>query len=272
MTYFLDTIMKLEFTKFHGTGNDMIMIDNLLGAISLSKEQIKNICDRHFGVGADGLILVESSKKGADCFMNYYNGDGTPVEMCGNGARCTAGFFRKISGNLKEVLKIETRSGIKDILVNNENTFTVNLGKPLFQSENFPSRPTKLFSFNFHFASMGNPHAVAFVPKVDNIPLASVGPNVETHEYFPKGINVEFVEVVDKDQIKMIVWERGSGVTLACGTGACAAFAVSRKIHNIESTAEVLLPGGSINISENENGEVSMRGEVEEVYSGFIEV
>lgn len=265
--------MKIEFTKIHGTGNDMIMIENMDGTMNLSKEQITYLCDRHFGIGADGLILLEHRGGDADCYMNYYNHDGTPVEMCGNGLRCTVDYFRNRIGNRDPVLRVATRSGIKQVHVGDtENTYTVNMGKPSFASSDFPTKTTNLFGFNFHFVSMGNPHAVAFVPKVDNIPLESVGPNIETHEYFPSGINVEFVEVQDKDSIKVRVWERGCGPTLACGTGACASFAVSRKIHNIASDAKVLLPGGFLDISENAKGELIMTGTVQTVFSGTIEI
>src|SRR5680860_815530 len=164
----------IEFYKYHGAGNDFIMINNLNGDILLSPEKIKEICHRQFGIGADGLILIKPSDK-ADCFMNYYNSDGTLAEMCGNGARCTADFLLKeTNSNLKE-LNIDTRAGIKNIKINDDNSYSVNMGEPIFESEDFPSNiPREVTSdstsdslniegFSFNCVSMGNPHAVTIV-------------------------------------------------------------------------------------------------------------
>src|SRR3989338_7605424 len=151
----------LEFYKYHGAGNDFIMIDNIKGDISLSPQEIYSLCDRHFGIGADGVILLESSSE-ADCFMNYYNADGTLAEMCGNGVRCTAKFFiQQAKSKLKE-LSIDTRAGIKKVICNKDGSFSVNMGIPVFSHPDFPNTSLVLEDISLRFVSMGNPHAVGF--------------------------------------------------------------------------------------------------------------
>ena len=246
-----------EFYKYHGTGNDFIMIDNRDGNYDVKAENIKLLCDRHFGIGADGLILLESSNK-ADCFMNYYNADGTVAEMCGNGVRCTAKFFlEQTKSNLKE-LSIDTRAGIKKVIINKDGlptqagTFSVNMGAPVFSHADFPKSSLVLENIPFSFVSMGNPHAVGFVKNVSDINISEIGPKIENDSHFPNKINVELVEKISDNHFKVKVWERGSGATLACGTGACAVYAILQK--NLENKGEITLefPGGNLYLSENE--------------------
>lgn len=256
----------INFYKYHGAGNDFIMIDNLKGDIHFSPLYIKSLCDRHFGIGADGLILLESSDR-ANCFMNYYNSDGTEAEMCGNGARCTATFYiSQTKSNLKE-LNIDTRAGIKNIKINTDDTYSVNMGIPVFNRIDFPSGNLKLEGFDFNCVSMGNPHAVTIVDNLDKIEIKNIGPMIEHDSHFPNKINVEFVEKIDDLNYKVKVWERGCGETLACGTGACAVYAV------LKPKGEITLefPGGKLFISENLNKEIILRGPAIFVFEGKIE-
>jgi len=265
----------LKFYKYHGVGNDFIMIDNMDGKILLPKEQIISLCDRHYGIGADGIIFLESSEK-ADCFMNYCNSDGTFVEMCGNGVRCLAKFFLEQAKSNKKELLIDTRAGIKKIICNEDGSFSVNMGAPMFSHNDFPSKQLTLQNILFNFVSMGNPHAVGFVKNVSEINLPQIGPKIENNSHFPNRINTEFVEKITDDYFKVRVWERGCGETLACGTGACAVYAIftifctRRSLAQNEITLE--FPGGKLYLSESKRGEIILRGEATFVFKGEKEV
>src|ERR1035437_533255 len=174
----------IKFHKYEGAGNDFIMINNLKGDIKLKPEYIKSLCNRHFSIGADGIILLESSQKAA-CFMSYYNSDGTEAEMCGNGARCTAKFFlEQTKSNLIE-LNIDTRAGIKNIIINAGDTYSVNMGIPVFGHKDFPSEVVNLEGLDFKCVSMGNPHAVTEVKSLDGIDIKIIGQRVENDSHFP---------------------------------------------------------------------------------------
>ncbi len=264
------------FYKYHGTGNDFIMIDNRKenNAQSFNIKDVKKIaflCDRHFGIGADGLILVENSDK-ADCFMNYYNADGTVAEMCGNGVRCMAKFFLEhIKSGAKE-LAIDTRAGVKKIICNSDGSFSVNMGVPKFSHSDFPKNSLALENIEFNFVSMGNPHAVGFVENISKINISQIGPKIENDSHFPNKINVELVEKVQDDYFKVKVWERGSGSTLSCGTGACAVYAAIRKVSARQDLAEKEITleflGGNLYLSENQKGEIILRGPAICVFKG----
>lgn len=258
-----------EFYKYHGAGNDFIIINNMDGGIVLSQEEARQLCDRHLGVGGDGLILLEPSDK-ADCFMNYYNSDGIVAEMCGNGVRCTAKFFLEQAKSTQKELSIDTRAGIKKITVNEDGTFSVNMGAPVFSHKDFPDKPTILQDFSFNFVSMGNPHAVTITKNISEINLSDVGPKIENDNNFPNKINVEFVEKVSDNYFKVKVWERGSGATLACGTGACGVYAVLTKNNKSKSEMTLEFPGGKLFLSENDKGEIILRGPAEFVFKGEI--
>jgi len=263
----------IQFYKYHGAGNDFIMIDNRNKDFAgENKENIQKLCDRHFGIGADGLILIESSEK-ADCFMNYYNADGTVAEMCGNGIRCTVKFFLELTKSDKKELLIDTRAGIKKIICNDDGTFSVNMGKPAFSSPDFPASSLSLENIDFEFASMGNPHAVGMVENLSEINISEIGPKIENDSHFPNKINVELVEKISNDTFKVKVWERGSGATLACGTGACAVYAILNKNSKGNKQKEITLefPGGNLYLSQNETGEIILRGGAEFVFKGNID-
>ena len=262
----------INFYKYHGVGNDFIMINNLDKSIFLTPEDISLYCDRNFGIGADGVILLESSDK-ADCFMNYYNSDGSIAQMCGNGARCTAKFYLKETGKDVKEINLETRAGVKNIKVNDDDTYSIDMGAPIFESPDFPAGELKLEDFDFNCVSMGNPHAVTLVDDLEKIDLKTVGPKIEKNENFPNKINVEFVEKVSDDYFKVKVWERGCGVTLACGTGACAVFSIlNLKQGRSLLKKEIILefPGGKLYLSKNEQDHVILRGPATFVFEGKI--
>lgn len=252
----------LNFHKYQGAGNDFIMINNLEGSIKLEPEYIKKICDRHFGIGADGVILIEKSDK-ADCFMNYYNADGSLAEMCGNGVRCTTKFYLSETNQILNEVNIDTRAGIKTIKVQEDGTYVVNMGLPVFKHPDFPDKDINLYGYPFQFVSMGNPHAITFVNNL-NIDIKDIGSKVENNEHFTNKINVEFVQKVNDDHYKVKVWERGSGETLACGTGACAVYSILKP--NKEITLE--FPGDKLYLSNNGKGEILLRGDAEFVFKG----
>ena len=263
----------VTFYKYEGAGNDFIMINNLEGDIKLGAEYIKDICDRHFGIGADGVILLETSLK-ADCFMNYYNSDGSIAEMCGNGARCIAKFFVQQTSFKPKEMNIDTRAGLKNIMINEDGTYSVNMGAPLFSSDDFPPLPANIEGFDFRFVSMGNPHAVTIVKDLDAINIKEIGPKVENNWLFPNKINVEFIQKIEDDYYKVKIWERGCGETLACGTGACAIFAVLNLVRDVSLlNKEITLefPGGNLYLSENHNGKIILRGPATFVFKGEIE-
>jgi len=286
----------IYFYKYQGAGNDFIMINNMDKSISLNGVEIKRLCDRHFGIGADGVIFLESSDT-ADCFMNYYNSDGTIAQMCGNGARCTAAFFLEQTLSSKMELLIDTRAGIKKVKCNVDGSFSVNMGKPVFVHEDFPFHVTtsstcggmvnfSFYGYELYCVSMGNPHAVTIVDDLNEIDIKAMGPKIENDYHFPNKINVEFVEKISDDYYKVAVWERGCGVTLACGTGACAVFVVLNKIssrqgssHNSprpclgrKNNKEITLefPGGKLFLYENNEGHIILRGSATFVFKGGI--
>ena len=262
----------------HGLGNDFVVIDNMNGKISLSKEQIVFLCDRHKGIGADGVILVEPSTD-ADCFMNYMNADGSQAQMCGNGVRCVTKFLKEEilpKTVTKTNFKIDTRSGIKEIEYKDDDTYSVNMGKPVFSrsgsSLDFPKDSITLEGLELNFVSMGNPFAIAFVENLGKYDFTAIGPKIENNKIFPNRMNFELVEQKNKNEFKVRVWERGCGETLACGTGACAVYALARKYEGAEKETNIDLPGGTLFMSENGLGDIIMRGSAVSVFSSMIEV
>jgi len=246
------------------------MIDNRNSSFDTRNiDKIRLLCNRHFGIGADGLILLESSKK-ANCFMNYYNADGTLAEMCGNGVRCLAKFFLEQTKSGKKELHVDTRAGIKKIVCNEDDSFSVNMGAPIFKSKDFPETPLSLENISFEFVSMGNPHAVGFVKNLSEINLPVIGPKIENNSNFPNKINVEFAEKINDNHYKVKVWERGCGATLTCGTGACAVYAILKKENKNMREITLEFPGGNLYLSENPEGEIILRGPAVCVFKGEI--
>ena len=259
--------MKLCFTKMHGCGNDYIYIDGFQYDIKNPGELSKKLSDRHFSVGGDGVIIIGPSDK-ADAFMHMYNADGSEGKMCGNGVRCTAKFVHDNFLPDKDVINIETLSGVKKIELKKENEVvtggTVNMGKAEFDCAKIPALfedsgvQKSLYIDNCEYkaipVSMGNPHAVIFMNDdfdIDRFEIEKIGPKFEKNPAFPEGVNTEFVKVISPDTFKMRVWERGSGETLACGTGACAvgSAAVRMGIADEGKDLKVILPGGELIIN-----------------------
>lgn len=259
--------MKLGFTKMHGCGNDYIYIDGFRYNIKDPGELSKKLSDRHFSVGGDGVIIISPSDK-ADAFMHMYNADGSEGKMCGNGVRCTAKFVHDNFLPDKDVINIETLSGVKKIELKKESEVvtggTVDMGKAEFDCAKIPALfedggvQKSLYIDNCEYkvipVSMGNPHAVIFMDDdfdIDRFEIEKIGPKFEKNPAFPEGVNTEFVKVISPDTFKMRVWERGSGETLACGTGACAvgSAAVRMGIADEGKDLKVILPGGELIIN-----------------------
>ena len=250
----------MHFTKMHGLGNDYLYY---YGELEQPKEMSIKLSDRHFGIGSDGIITINPSSI-ADFKMRIFNADGSEAKMCGNGIRCVGKYVYEKGYTEKEKLKIETLSGIRSLrlitLGTKVNAVMVDMGKAevcnpvtLSLGENTVTCTP---------VSMGNPHAVIFVEDAENAPLTSVGATLEKHEFFPEGVNVEFVEQIERNVLRMRVWERGSGITMACGTGACAAVAaaVAAGICPLEEEVSVLLDGGKLQILVHTDRTVIMTG------------
>lgn len=245
----------------HGCGNDYIVINGFKENFDLKQEQIAFLCTPHFGIGSEGLLVALPSKT-ADFRMRMFNVDGTEAEMCGNGIRCISKFARNEEIVGKDIFKVETKAGIKTIELIEDNV-RVGMGK----AELLPN-PTK--EYELHCVSVGNPHAIMIVKNVDTFNVGELGPKIENHEGFPNRTNVEFVEVINKDLVKMRVWERGCGETFACGTGSCAAAIALNNLGLVDNNVVIKLMGGDLKI-ELLNDEIFMTGNAVSVYSGDIE-
>ncbi len=269
--------MILEFTKMNGAGNDFILLDNRAGNIRLSCEQIIRLCDRHRGVGADGVMILVPSRTGkADWAWDFYNSDGSTGEMCGNGARCFARFVQKTVG-LNRDFTFETEAGIITASFNGERV-TVNLTKPkdlrLNEQVALSTGGTAIHSLN-----TGVPHAVLYVPDADKAMVMSLGPEIRRHAHFgPRGTNVNFVQVLRPNHIRVRTFERGvEGETLACGTGVCASAMISARVHQFSSPVKVQVQGGdtlevSFQQPDGEFDNVRLSGPADFAFTGRIEI
>ena len=276
----------MKFTKMHGLGNDYIYIDCTKNKnnIETPGELSKTISDRHFGIGSDGIILICDSDK-CDFKMRMFNADGSEAEMCGNGIRCVGKYVYDFGLTDKTNITIETKAGVKRLGLNANNgkvsTVTVDMGEPILDKEKIPVNPNngkfvelKVLDKDFIFTpvSMGNPHAITFINNLDSFDIDKYGKIVESDSHFPNKTNVEFIEIIDRNHIKMRVYERGTGETLACGTGACASVVASVLNNLTDRTVNVKLLGGSLNINYNEDGHVYMTGEATTVFNGEIDI
>ncbi len=276
--------MRIEFTKMHGLGNDFVVIDATNQSVRLTREQVKFIADRHFGIGCDQLLLVEAaSQPDVDFRYRIFNADGDEVEQCGNGARCFARFVRDRGLSDKNEIRVETSSGTLVLRVEPDEQITVNMGIPLFEPEQIPfqagARAEEYVlqlddgSVTVGVVSMGNPHAVLLVDDLEYAPVAGLGAEIESHPRFPKRVNVGFMQVVSRGFIRLRVFERGVGETLACGSGACAAMVVARQRGLINDKVTVALPGGELMIRwEGGGNPVIMTGPANKVFEGQIEL
>ena len=283
----------IKFVKMEGIGNDYIYIDCTQKELKNKSELARVLSDRHFGVGSDGLVLIEPSKK-ADFKMQIFNPDGSEAEMCGNGIRCVGKFVYDRGLTNKTTLKIETLAGIKELKLNIEDesvkSVKVDMGEPILDYKLIPAKDGKIYkskdgikfykvNINMNYdlkeltcVSMGNPHGVEFSNNIDKLNIKEVGILIERDSHFPNKVNAEFVEIIDKNNIKMRVWERGAGETLACGTGACASVVASILNGYTARNVTVELLGGKLDIEWNkENNHVYMTGPATTVFEGEFE-
>ncbi|MDF3030818.1 MAG: dapF [Moraxellaceae bacterium] len=272
--------MRLEFTKMHGLGNDFVVIDLVSQHVRLEPEQIRLLADRHFGIGCDQLLLVEPpDRPDVDFRYRIFNADGSEVQQCGNGARCFARFVRERRLTAKNILRVETASGVIELRIDDKGWVTVDMGAPRFAPERIPFQATaEALTYDVEVngqtvtlstVNMGNPHAVLRVDNVDTAAVESLGPALERHPRFPERVNVGFMQVVDPHRIRLRVFERGAGETLACGTGACAAAVAGMRLGLLESPVRVALPGGELEIDwAGEGHAVIMRGPTAKVFDG----
>lgn len=246
----------MEFEKWHGIGNDFILIADPDDQLKLSPQQVAGLCDRRFGIGADGVIRAASGTDGSELFMDYLNSDGSVGEMCGNGIRCLALFARAKGLTSSDEIKVGTRAGIKVVSIEGQRV-RVDMGAPIFDAASIPVRAedplhvdlaTSTGTIEASCLGMGNPHTVIFVDDPTRAPVTTLGPEIEHMEQFPNGTNVEWVKVESADHVRMTVWERGSGATMACGTGAVAAAVASRVLADTQPVVTVSLPGGDLQV------------------------
>lgn len=277
----------MKFTKMHGAGNDYIYINCFEETVDNPERVAKFVSDRHFGIGSDGLVLIMPSSL-ADFRMRMFNSDGSEAEMCGNAIRCVGKYVYDHGLTKQKELSIETLAGIKylalQIKENKAETVRVDMGEPILIPSDIPVKSDKnLFvnepveildqTFRVTCVSMGNPHAITYVDNTDAFDLYKYGPVMETHPLYPRKINAEFVQVISPTVLKMRVWERGAGETLACGTGACAVLVASVLNNVSERKADVILLGGTLTIEWDETtNRVFMTGPATEVYHGEIDI
>ena len=276
--------MRLRFTKMHGLGNDFVVIDAISQAVRLTPERVRLIADRHFGVGCDQILVVEAPlNPDSDFCYRIYNSDGSEVENCGNGARCFALFVRQRQLTGRKTIRVDTAGGPITLHVQDDDQVSVNMGVPRLTPSDIPfSAADQAVTYTLDVAgeqleisavSMGNPHAVCVVDDVDTYPVATLGPQVEAHPRFPRKVNAGFMQVLSRDSIKLRVYERGAGETLACGTGACAAVVAGRLRGLLDTKVAVLLPGGKLTIEWPGEGQpVIMTGPAISVFHGQIKI
>lgn len=283
--------LELKFAKMEGLGNDFIFLDDRDGKIEHYKsypELAKQLCSRHFGIGADGIILILDSID-HDIKFRIYNSDGSQAQMCGNGMRCFAKYLfeNKIVSHKK--IRVDTKAGtiIPEVIADNNDhiqSVRVDMGEPVLFCRDIPfesynekaiDEPLTIKDKTYHITtiSMGNPHAVLFVDDLEKADVKAIGPLIETHDRFPEKTNVEFVEVINKEELKMKVWERGAGITLACGTGACAALVAANLTGRAKNNAIVHLSGGDLDIHwDKETNHIFKTGPATLVFEGCIRI
>jgi diaminopimelate epimerase len=276
--------VKLEFSKMQGLGNDFIVLDGVRQRVELSPAQIRFLADRHFGIGCDQILLVEApTQPGIDFRYRIFNADGSEVEQCGNGARCFVRFVHEAGLTDKREIRVETRGGIIAPRLEGDGKVTVDMGVPRFLPAEIPfvhDEDVVIYSLDvadetleISVVSMGNPHAVQVVDQVDLAPVGERGPLIERHERFPQRVNAGFMQVLDRHAIRLRVYERGSGETLACGTGACAATVTGIRRGLLDSPVRVTTRGGDLDIAWAGLGQpVLMTGPAVTVFTGEIEL
>jgi diaminopimelate epimerase len=276
---------RLRFTKMHGIGNDYVYVDCFAAAVADPAALARRVSPRHTGIGSDGLILICPSDS-ADCRMEMYNADGSRGEMCGNGIRCVGKYVYEHGIARKDRLHVATDAGLKLLQLHVRDgcvsAVTVDMGEPILDGPRIPvaaegrviDAPLQVDGQTYRVTcvSMGNPHCVTFVPHLDDLQLAQIGPRFEHHSFFPKRVNTEFVQIFGRSALRMRVWERGSGETAACGTGACAVLVAAVLTGQANRRATVHLNGGDLDVEWGADNHVLMTGPAEEVFTGEIEV
>lgn len=276
--------MRIKFTKMHGLGNDFVVLDAVNQAIDLTLARARFLADRHFGVGCDQILVVEpSARPDADFRYRIFNADGGEVEQCGNGARCFVRFVHDKGLTAKRAIRVETRGGLIEPRLEDDGLVTVDMGVPRFEPSHVPFvtgsdalvQPLQLDGAGVDITalSMGNPHAVQAVANVDTAPVAEQGPLIENHPRFPQRVNAGFMQVVDRHAIRLRVYERGAGETLACGSGACAAVVAGIARGLLDSPVRVSMRGGELTIAWGGPGQpVRMTGPAVTVFDSEIEI
>ncbi|MDC9726273.1 MAG: diaminopimelate epimerase [Candidatus Thioglobus sp.] len=269
--------MMIQFTKMHGLGNDFMVIDNTRSDIQLTTEQIVNWSDRHFGVGFDQLLMVESSDSAkVDFRYIIYNADGSEVEQCGNGARCFARFVREKGLSTNNPIVVETHTGLITLTINPDNSVKIDMGAPHFSPNNIPlllpevQATYQIEGFEMGVVSMGNPHCVMIVDDVTNMEIESIALTIQASDLLPNQANIGFMQILNRSEIKLRVYERGAGETLACGSGACAAVVHGIEQGLLDSTVSAHLTGGDALISYQSGGSVFLSGPAEFVFEGQV--
>ncbi|MDX1802907.1 MAG: diaminopimelate epimerase [Alcanivorax sp.] len=280
--------MNLRFTKMHGLGNDFMVIDAINQplpetGLPFAAEDVRRLGDRHFGIGFDQMLIVQPARSPqADFRYRILNADGSEVSQCGNGARCFARFVRQAGLTDKERIVVETAAGQMTLTVNADQQVTVDMGAPRWAPEDIPmiasAEADSYFlvsgtqAWEVGAVGLGNPHCTLLVENVDNAPVETVGPLLESHQQFPERVNVGFMQVISRNEIRLRVFERGAGETLACGSGACAAVVIGQRRGLLDTAVTVHLPGGTLQIAYNGDGGIQMTGPASHVYDGTINV
>ena len=274
--------MRLKFTKMHGLGNDFVVLNGVTQHIQLSANQLRYLADRQRGIGCDQILLVERpTQSGVDFRYRIFNADGGEVEQCGNGARCFVHFVRDEGLSTKTEIRVETDNGIIAPRLNSNGEVTVDMGAPRFEPSEIPFRRAAraaLYDLDvggervqINALSMGNPHAVQLVDDLEAAPVLAQGPLIEHHADFPARVNAGYMQIIDRNNIKLRVWERGAGETLACGTGACAAAVAGIQRGLLDARVAVETHGGKLTIEwQGEGSPVMMTGPATTVFSGEI--
>lgn len=274
--------MQIQFSKMHGLGNDFLVIDNVTQNVFFSKDKITTLANRNFGIGFDQLLMVEPPyAPDQDFHYRIFNADGSEVGQCGNGARCFARFVKMKGLTNRNKIVVSTKSGTMTMYLEKDGQVTVNMGRPKFDPAKIPLKGNKeeatyIIRAEEHTVfcgavSMGNPHCVVLVDDIATAPIETLGPLLETHERFPEGANIGFMQVISPNHIKLRVHERGAGETLACGSGACAAVVVGQIQNKLAKEVRVDLPGGSLKIKwHGKDQVVKMTGPCEHVFDGNL--
>lgn len=274
--------MQINFSKMHGLGNDFMVVDNVTDNVFITTEQIRKLSDRNFGVGFDQLLMVEPPyDPDLDFHYRIFNADGGEVSQCGNGARCFARFVKMKGLVNKSKIRVSTKNGKMTLYLERDGNITVNMGMPKFDPKQVPFKANKTEATYIirleeqtvlcGVVSVGNPHCVIICDDIDNADIETLGPQIATHERFPEQTNVGFMEILDDGNIKLRVWERGVGETLACGSGACAAVVVGQMQKKLGQEVSVELPGGQLKVRYKGAGDhIKMTGPATHIFDGKI--